>query len=235
MSEIEVARRPRVAAIATGSELVAAGIPLEPGQIYESKTWKTAQALRCGAELPLTEVVRDDQQAIADTLERALTADVVISSGGVSVGPHDYVKPALLGLGVEEVFWRVAHKPGKPLWFGVAGSGRARVRGAGQPRSRASSASSSSSARRSCACRGRPRPLRPVARLTHALSSACATAITPCAARSRPGRTGMQLDPQRVAGVPSDRPRGPRQRDRVRRPRRGRAAEAGSLVEYVLL
>ena len=71
----------------------------------------------------MAEVVRDDPKAIADALASALGADVVISSGGVSVGPHDYVKPALLGLGVEEVFWRVAHKPGKPLWFGVADSG----------------------------------------------------------------------------------------------------------------
>ncbi len=122
--ELELARRPRVAAIATGSELVAAGEPLQPGQIYESNlTAVTAQSLRAGAEMTMAEVVRDDPQAISDALASALSADVVISSGGVSVGPHDYVKPALLGLGVEEVFWRVAHKPGKPLWFGVADSG----------------------------------------------------------------------------------------------------------------
>ncbi len=196
VSEIEVARRPRVAAIATGSELVAAGIPLEPGQIYESNlTSVTAQALRCGAELPLTEVVRDDQQAIADTLERALTADVVISSGGVSVGPHDYVKPALLGLGVEEVFWRVAHKPGKPLWFGVAGSGALVFGVPGNPVS-------------SLVCfelfirpallrmQGAAPPLRPVARLTHAVKRLRDRDHAMRCTLS-PGPDGMQLDPQR--------------------------------------
>ncbi|HEY2160763.1 MAG TPA: molybdopterin-binding protein, partial [Solirubrobacteraceae bacterium] len=62
----------------------------------------------------------DDQQATEAGLSEALeTCDVVIVSGGVSVGPHDHVKPALASLGVEEVFWRVALQPGKPTWFGT--------------------------------------------------------------------------------------------------------------------
>ncbi len=113
-----------MAAIATGSELVAAGHSLGPGQIYESNlTALTAQIIRAGGEVVLAEVVADDPQLIAAAFQRGLQADVVISSGGVSVGPHDHVKPALIGLGVREVFWRVAHKPGKPIWFGQAESG----------------------------------------------------------------------------------------------------------------
>jgi molybdopterin molybdotransferase len=66
--------------------------------------------------------VRDDREQMVAALAGALeTADVVIVSGGVSVGPHDHVKPALAELGVEERFWRVALKPGKPTWFGTRG------------------------------------------------------------------------------------------------------------------
>jgi molybdopterin molybdotransferase len=122
---VEVARRPRLAALATGSELVPVGRPLEPGQIYESNlTAIVSQAHGAGAEVTAAEVVVDDRGATVAAFERAIAgADVVVSSGGVSVGPHDHVKPALAELGVREVFWRLAHKPGKPLWFGVAPSG----------------------------------------------------------------------------------------------------------------
>ncbi|HYW28373.1 MAG TPA: gephyrin-like molybdotransferase Glp [Gaiellales bacterium] len=122
---IEVAARPRIGIVATGSELVRPGRPLAPGQIYESNTIAiAAQAVRAGAEVASTEIVEDDPEATRSAFECALAdADVVVSSGGVSVGPHDYVKPALERLGVREVFWRVRHKPGKPLWFGAAGDG----------------------------------------------------------------------------------------------------------------
>jgi molybdopterin molybdotransferase len=125
VSHVGVARRPRVAALATGSELVRLGRPLEPGQIYESNvTAIVAQAREAGADVTIGETVVDDRAATQEAFARALaSADLVVSSGGVSVGPHDYVKPALLALGVREVFWRLAHKPGKPLWFGVAPEG----------------------------------------------------------------------------------------------------------------
>jgi molybdopterin molybdotransferase len=125
IGSVTVVDHPRIAVIATGSELVQPGEPLGPGQIYESNGTATAAlAARAGAELTGSETVIDD---FAET-ERAfsaaiLSADVVVSSGGVSVGPHDHVKPVLEKLGVREVFWKVAHKPGKPLWFGVAPSG----------------------------------------------------------------------------------------------------------------
>ena len=67
--------------------------------------------------------MRDDAEATRAAIERALDgADVLLLTGGVSVGPHDHVKPALAALGVEEVFWRVALRPGKPLWFGRRGA-----------------------------------------------------------------------------------------------------------------
>ena len=122
---VSVSRRPRLAVLATGSELVRAGEPLEPGQIYESNlTSIVAQARTAGAEVVAASTVADDREATRAAFAGAIAAaDVVVSSGGVSVGPHDHVKPVMAELGVREVFWRLAHKPGKPLWFGVAGNG----------------------------------------------------------------------------------------------------------------
>ncbi len=125
IARVRVGGRPRIAVLATGNELVRPGQPLEPGQIYESNMSAiSALAARCGAEVVSAEIVPDSREETERRFAAALgTADVVVSSGGVSVGPHDHVKPAMAALGVEEVFWRIAHKPGKPLWFGVAPSG----------------------------------------------------------------------------------------------------------------
>ena len=116
--------RPRVAVLTTGDELVEPGpAPLAPGQIRNSNAYAlSAQARRAGAQVVAREIVRDDLGGTVATLARALeSADVVVISGGVSVGPHDHVKPALAELGVDERFWRVALKPGKPTWFGTRG------------------------------------------------------------------------------------------------------------------
>jgi molybdopterin molybdotransferase len=121
--EIACARRPRIAVLATGSELRAPGEMLEPGQIYEANGAMLAAALHAhGAEVDRLAPVRDDEDAHRAALSRALEADVVISSGGVSVGPHDLVRRVAADLGVEEIFWRVAVKPGKPISFGVRGA-----------------------------------------------------------------------------------------------------------------
>jgi molybdopterin molybdotransferase len=121
--QLIVARAPRVQVLSTGDELKAPGEPLGPGEIHNSNgPMLVALAEHQGAVCALAGRLPDDRAAteagLADALERS---DVVIVSGGVSVGPHDHVKPALQSLGVEQVFWRVALQPGKPTWFGRRG------------------------------------------------------------------------------------------------------------------
>jgi molybdopterin molybdotransferase len=122
VATVRCAGRPRVAVLATGSELRAPGEPLAPGEIYESNTVLLAAQLEsAGADVTVHGVVSDDEGATRDALERALESDVLVTSGGVSVGPHDLVRGALAELGAEEIFWRVAVKPGKPIAFAVRG------------------------------------------------------------------------------------------------------------------
>jgi molybdopterin molybdotransferase len=122
-ASLRCARRPRVAILVTGDELTEPGRPLGPGGIYSSNGWAlAAQAERAGARVTARETVPDQAGETRAALSRALDAsDVVIVSGGVSVGPHDHVKPALSELGVEERFWGVRLRPGKPTWFGTRG------------------------------------------------------------------------------------------------------------------
>ncbi|NUR77212.1 MAG: molybdopterin molybdotransferase MoeA, partial [Thermoleophilia bacterium] len=122
VATVRCRRRPRAAVLATGSELRPPGETLAPGEIYESNTVLIgAQLASAGAEVTVLEQVGDDEQATRSALERGLDSDVLVTSGGVSVGPHDLVRAALAELGAEEVFWRVAVKPGKPVAFAVRG------------------------------------------------------------------------------------------------------------------
>ncbi len=119
-AELQCVRRARVAVIATGDELREAGAELAPGELHNSNlTTLRALVSAAGGELVLASQVGDDRAATARCLSEALEqADVIVCSGGVSVGPHDHVKGALMELGVEEHFWRVALRPGRPTWFG---------------------------------------------------------------------------------------------------------------------
>jgi molybdopterin molybdotransferase len=125
------ARRPLVSVLCTGDELRAPGEPLGPGEIHNSNApMLTGLARRAGAVAAPARRLPDDRDATTEGIGAALAeSDVVIISGGVSVGPHDHVKPALDRLGVQEVFWSVALQPGKPTWFGVPASGRPLVFG----------------------------------------------------------------------------------------------------------
>jgi molybdopterin molybdotransferase len=122
VERVRVARRPRVAVLATGSELVAAGRPLAPGQIRNSNSLTAyGQVVAAGGDPILLGIARDDPDETRRLLAAALENDVVITSGGVSVGDYDFVRQVQDELGVERRFWGVRTKPGKPLAFGVRG------------------------------------------------------------------------------------------------------------------
>jgi molybdopterin molybdotransferase len=123
IAAVSCARRPRAAILTTGTELQRPGEPLGPGQVYEANAPMLAAGLAgAGAEATMLDAVADDPDALRAALERGLESDLLVTSGGVSVGPHDLVRATLAELGVEEVFWRVAVKPGKPVAFGTRGA-----------------------------------------------------------------------------------------------------------------
>ncbi len=123
IGEVAVYRRLRVAFFSTGDELVAIGQPLGPGQIYDSNRYTIYGLLtRLGCEVLDMGVIRDTPQAVEHAFkEAAQAADVVMTSGGVSVGEADYVKQILDRLG-EVLFWKIAMKPGRPLAYGKIGN-----------------------------------------------------------------------------------------------------------------
>ncbi|HEX4931333.1 MAG TPA: gephyrin-like molybdotransferase Glp [Gaiellaceae bacterium] len=123
VAEVLCARRPTVVVLSTGTELRAPGEELRPGQIYESNGPMLLAAFEAaGAIVERIGPIPDDEESHRVALGRGLAADVLVSSGGVSVGPHDLVRRILGELGVEEEFWGVAVRPGKPLAFGSRGA-----------------------------------------------------------------------------------------------------------------
>jgi molybdopterin molybdotransferase len=119
-AHLTVTRRPKIAIFATGSELLEPGQPLRDGAIYNSNLYVLSDLVtRAGGDVICREVVPDDPASLESFLAKALDeADIVVSSGGVSMGKEDWIRRVLLSLGVEEHFWKVAQKPGKPLFFG---------------------------------------------------------------------------------------------------------------------
>jgi molybdopterin molybdotransferase len=119
--DVAVHRRPSVAVLGTGDELVPAGQPRGPAQIHDSNSvGLAAQAADAGADVISLGIAADRLESVTDRLRTGIAdADIVIASGGVSVGAHDVVKDAFVQLGTMEL-WRVAVQPGKPLAFGVA-------------------------------------------------------------------------------------------------------------------
>ena len=124
---LPVYRRPKVVVLSTGTELVEPGTrDLWPGEIYDSNSFAViAQARELGAEARRISAASDEADLIRVAVREALeSADVVVTSGGVSVGEKDLVKGTMVELGVHQVFWGVKFKPGKPLFFGVQGDVR---------------------------------------------------------------------------------------------------------------
>ncbi len=118
--ELVCRRRPRVAVLGTGDELRDPGTRLAAGQIHDSNTVALAALVGdAGAAVTMRGRIADDPAAIREVLGRAFAeADLVVVSGGVSVGRHDHVKGALKGLGADQAFWGVQIRPGRPTWFG---------------------------------------------------------------------------------------------------------------------
>lgn len=122
VARVAVSRRPRVAVIATGDEIVEPGERKRRGQIRNANgPALVALAAAAGAEPVYLGIARDRNASVAARLAKARRADVLVLTGGVSVGDYDLVKSGLEAAGVKPVFWRVRIKPGKPAFFGVRG------------------------------------------------------------------------------------------------------------------
>jgi molybdopterin molybdotransferase len=120
---LPVRRKPRVALLATGNEIVQPGEPLEIGQIVSSNSWALSAFLRlAGAEPINLGIAADDLQTLRKMATAARGSDLFVTSGGASVGEHDLVRQALTEVGFALDFWRIAMRPGKPLMFGRLGS-----------------------------------------------------------------------------------------------------------------
>lgn len=118
LTEVSIIRRPRIAILSTGDELLAPGEPLQPGRIYDANTYSLAALVRRYGGVPLVlGIARDRLEELVERVRAGLDSDMLISSAGVSVGDYDVVKDVLAAEG-EIGFWQVRMKPGKPLAFG---------------------------------------------------------------------------------------------------------------------
>jgi molybdopterin molybdotransferase len=126
-ARVRVRKRPRVAVFSTGDEIVDVDAPIARGQIRDSNRYTLASAIKAaGAEPWVRGIVRDSPDALRAALREASAADAIVTSGGVSVGDHDHMKPVLAELGTID-FWAIAIRPGRPLAFGEIRDGVRRV------------------------------------------------------------------------------------------------------------
>ncbi len=120
VGEVSVSRRPRVAVLSTGDELVDVGETPGEGKVFNSNGSSIAAEVCKYGGLPINlGIAHDDKKEIAEKIEKGLSCDALVISGGVSVGDYDFVKVVLNEMGMETWFWKVAMKPGKPLLFGT--------------------------------------------------------------------------------------------------------------------
>ncbi|MCX8044797.1 MAG: molybdopterin molybdotransferase MoeA [Desulfobacterota bacterium] len=120
---VSVYRQVRVSIVSTGNELIDIDQELLPGTIVTSNSYSLAAlVVDCGALPVVLPIARDTRDDLTSRLREALTADLILTSGGVSVGDYDVVKPVLQELGCDMKFWKVAMRPGQPLAFGTIGT-----------------------------------------------------------------------------------------------------------------
>jgi len=119
---VTVFQRPRVAILSTGDELVDLDGEITPGKIVSSNSYSLLALVTENGGIPISlGIARDTKEALRDKLLQGLHADVILSSGGVSVGDYDFVKDVLGDLGMDMKFWKVSMRPGQPLAFGLIG------------------------------------------------------------------------------------------------------------------
>ncbi len=117
---VRVTRKPKVAILATGDEVIDIGEKIEPGKLYSSNTYTLyGQILKCGGIPENLGIARDNPEELRGKIEEGLDCDLMVTSGGVSVGDYDLVKSILAEMGTDIKFWKVAMRPGKPLAFGT--------------------------------------------------------------------------------------------------------------------
>ncbi len=122
IAQLKVFRRPEVAIMTTGDEVVSLGEVPHEAQIYSSNSHALAALVReCGAIPRQMGIARDDPDHLAAMIEEGLQSDVLVTTGGISMGDYDYLKDVFGRVGVEILFWKVAQKPGKPMTFGTRG------------------------------------------------------------------------------------------------------------------
>lgn len=120
ISTVSVYKKPTIIIIATGSELLPQGEKLTPGKIYESNTYTLKAALQSQGFKADVKIVKDDPESTNTIAKEAIEKyDFIIFTGGISVGDYDFVHDVLVECGVQELFYKVKQKPGKPLYFGM--------------------------------------------------------------------------------------------------------------------